>query len=162
MSRAALVLVLVALACSRGGEDSKSAGPPPAAAPDSGGVAPDTATAEVGKTITLPSGVMITHRVIGSGASPHLTDRITVHYHGTLPDDDGKVFDSTVDRGQPASFSLSGRVIDCWTQALPMIHVGGKAQLICPPQTAFGARGLPPRIPPWATLQFEVELIAIQ
>ena len=63
------------------------------------------------------------------------TDRVTVHYHGTFPD--GKVFDSSVDRGQPATFPLN-RVIDCWTEGVQMIKVGGKAQLICPPQTAYG------------------------
>ena len=147
MRRIALVLSLAALACSEGGEQS-----PPAAVPDA-------APAAVGETITLPSGVKITHRVIGTGASPSATDRVTVHYHGTFPD--GKVFDSSVDRGQPATFPLN-RVIDCWTEGVQMIKVGGKAQLICPPQTAYGPNGQPPLIPPNATLQFEVELIAIQ
>ena len=142
MRRFALVLLLAALACSEGGEQSQSA-----------------ESAVAGETITLPSGVKITHRVIGTGASPSASDRVTVHYHGTFPD--GKVFDSSVDRGQPATFPLN-RVIACWTEGVQRIKVGGKAQLICPPETAYGPNGQPPLIPPNATLQFEVELLAIQ
>jgi FKBP-type peptidyl-prolyl cis-trans isomerase FkpA len=143
MWRIALVLLLAAFACSEGGEEAQ---------------APDAAPAVVGETVTLPSGVKITHHMIGTGDSPSATDRVTVHYHGTFPD--GKVFDSSVDRGQPATFPLN-KVIDCWTEAVQLIKVGGKAQLICPPQTAYGPDGQPPLIPPDATLQFEVELIAI-
>jgi FKBP-type peptidyl-prolyl cis-trans isomerase FkpA len=143
MWRFAFVLLVAALACSEGGEQS---------------AAPDAAAAVVGETVTLPSGVKITHRVVGTGESPSATNRVTVHYHGTFPD--GKVFDSSVDRGQPATFPLN-RVIDCWTEGVQMIKVGGKAQLICPPQTAYGPRGQPPLIPPDATLHFDVELIAI-
>jgi FKBP-type peptidyl-prolyl cis-trans isomerase FkpA len=154
MRRTALVLLLAAFACSKGSQDSTSAGSPPMAVPEAGGAAP-----AVNETITLPSGVKITHRVIGSGANPSATDLVTVHYHGTFPD--GKVFDSSVDRGQPATFPLN-RVIDCWSEAIPRIKVGGKAQLICPSQTAYGANGQPPLIPPNATLLFEVELLAIQ
>jgi FKBP-type peptidyl-prolyl cis-trans isomerase FkpA len=154
MRRTALVLLLAAFACSKSSQDSTSAGSPPMAVPEAGGAAP-----AVNETITLPSGVKITHRVIGSGANPSATDLVTVHYHGTLPD--GKVFDSSVDRGQPATFPLN-KVIDCWSEAMPRIKVGGKAQLICPSQTAYGANGQPPLIPPNATLLFEVELLAIQ
>jgi FKBP-type peptidyl-prolyl cis-trans isomerase FkpA len=83
---------------------------------------------------------------------------VTVHYHGTFPD--GKVFDSSVDRAEPATFPLN-RVIDCWTEGVQTMKVGGKALLVCPPQTAYGDRGAPPHIPPNATLHFEVELLAI-
>ena len=106
-----------------------------------------------------PSGLQITHRVVGSGPSPKATDRVQVHYHGTFPD--GTVFDSSVDRGEPATFPLNG-VIDCWTDGVQQMKVGGKATLVCPPQTAYGERGQPPLIPPNATLHFEVELLAIQ
>ena len=147
MRTISLVLLLAALACSEGAEQSPSA------------AAPDATPAVVGEAIALPSGVKITHRVIGTGASPSATDRVTVHYHGTFPD--GKVFDSSVDRGEPATFPLN-RVIDCWTEGVQQIKVGGKAQLICPPHTAYGLNGQPPVIPPNATLQFEVELLAIQ
>jgi FKBP-type peptidyl-prolyl cis-trans isomerase FkpA len=84
---------------------------------------------------------------------------VRVHYHGTFPN--GKVFDSSVERGKPASFPLN-RVIPCWTEGLQQMQVGGKAKLVCPPSIAYGARGAPPRIPPNATLYFEVELLAIQ
>ena len=119
----------------------------------------DAASAPVGETVTMPSGASITHRVIGTGPSPSATNRVTVHYHGTLPD--GKVFDSSVDRGRPATFPLN-QVIGCWTEGVQKMKVGGKAQLICPPQTAYGAPGRPPIIPANATLHFEVELIAVQ
>ncbi len=155
--RRAVFVLLLALACSSG-EDSGSPGAPPAATPEASPALPGAAPGSVGETITLPSGVQITHRVIGSGPSPSATDRVTVHYHGTFTD--GKVFDSSVDRGQPATFPLN-RVIDCWTEGVQLIKVGGKAQLICPPQTAYGERGQPPIIPPSATLQFEVELLTI-
>ena len=117
---------------------------------------PDTEAA--GKTSSA-SGLTITHITEGSGASPTATDMVRVHYHGTFPD--GKVFDSSVERGKPASFPLN-RVIPCWTEGLQQMQVGGKAKLVCPPSIAYGTRGAPPRIPPNATLHFEVELLAIQ
>ncbi|MDE0886280.1 MAG: FKBP-type peptidyl-prolyl cis-trans isomerase [Myxococcota bacterium] len=107
---------------------------------------------------TLPSGLIITKIVEGDGASPGATDKVEVHYHGTFPD--GRVFDSSVERGEPASFPLN-RVIKCWTEGLQLMKVGGKAHLICPPSIAYGERGRPPKIPGNSTLHFEVELIAI-
>ena len=95
----------------------------------------------------------------GSGPSPTATDVVRVHYHGTFPD--GQVFDSSVERGEPARFPLN-RVIACWTEGVQLMKVGGKAKLVCPPEIAYGARGAPPRIPPNATLHFEVELLAIE
>ena len=95
----------------------------------------------------------------GSGAQPRATDVVSVHYHGTL--EDGSVFDSSVDRGQPAAFPLN-RVIPCWTEGVQLIKVGGKARLVCPAEIAYGARGSPPTIPPDATLVFEVELLEIK
>lgn len=103
--------------------------------------------------------LQITHIVEGTGESPKPTDRVRVHYHGTFPD--GKVFDSSVERGQPAMFPLN-RVIPCWTQGVGQMKVGGKAKLVCPPELAYGAQGAPPRIPPDATLHFEVELLGIE
>ena len=95
----------------------------------------------------------------GSGASPKPTDRVKVHYHGTLQD--GTVFDSSVERGQPATFPLNG-VIACWTEGLQKMKVGGKAKLVCPSDIAYGDRGAPPKIKPGATLTFDVELISIE
>ena len=108
---------------------------------------------------TSGSGLQITHVTRGSGASPKPTDVVRVHYHGTFAD--GEVFDSSVQRGEPARFPLD-RVIPCWTEGLQQIQVGGKAKLVCPPEIAYGERGAPPRIPPNATLTFEVELLAIE
>ena len=108
---------------------------------------------------TTSSGLRITHVKKGSGPPPAATDTVRVHYHGTF--EDGRVFDSSVDRGQPARFPLNG-VIACWTEGLQLMRLGGKARLVCPPEIAYGARGAPPRIPPNATLVFEVELLGIE
>ena len=80
-----------------------------------------------------------------------------MHYHGTLRD--GTVFDSSVDRGEPISFPLSG-VIPCWTEGVQKMKVGGKAKLVCPSDTAYGDRGTGP-IKPGAALMFEVQLLGI-
>lgn len=104
------------------------------------------------------SGLVITHLKPGTGLSPAATDTVRVHYHGTLRD--GTVFDSSVDRGQPAEFPLN-KVIPCWTEGVALMKVGGKARLICPAAIAYGNRGAPPRIMPGAALSFEVELIEI-
>jgi FKBP-type peptidyl-prolyl cis-trans isomerase FkpA len=106
----------------------------------------------------LPSGVIITTLKPGTGASPAATDRVKVHYHGTLTD--GTVFDSSVQRGEPATFPLN-QVVPCWTEGVQQMKVGGKARLVCPAETAYGERGAPPRIKPGATLVFEVELLDI-
>lgn len=110
-------------------------------------------------TKTLPSGVVVTTRALGSGAQPSATDTVQVHYRGTLAD--GTEFDSSYKRNAPATFPLS-RVIPCWTQGMQELKVGGKAQLTCPAATAYGAGGIPGVIPPNSTLTFEVELLAIQ
>ncbi len=124
-------------------------------------VAPESETVveESAETITTPSGLQITQLVVGDGPSPKATDVVRVHYHGTFPD--GRVFDSSVERGEPARFPLN-RVIPCWTEGVQMMKVGGKAKLVCPPNIAYGPRGAPPRIPPNATLHFEVELLGIE
>jgi FKBP-type peptidyl-prolyl cis-trans isomerase len=93
----------------------------------------------------------------GSGPSPAPTDTVRVHYHGTLRD--GTVFDSSVERGEPISFPLDG-VIECWTEGLQKMQVGGKAKLVCPAEIAYGDTGQGP-IPAGATLVFEVELLGI-
>ena len=95
----------------------------------------------------------------GSGGAPAATDTVRVHYRGTFPD--GKEFDSSIARGPPAEFPLN-RVIKCWTEGVQKMKVGGKAQLVCPPELAYGARGTPGGpIPPNATLHFEIELLGI-
>ena len=106
----------------------------------------------------LESGIIITTLTPGTGPSPKATDKVKVHYHGTLTD--GTVFDSSVQRGQPATFPLNG-VIKCWTEGLQQMKVGGKSRLVCPSEVAYGDRGAPPRIKPGATLVFEVQLLEI-
>jgi FKBP-type peptidyl-prolyl cis-trans isomerase FkpA len=115
------------------------------------------AAAEPGAKKT-ESGAIVIPVKEGTGAKPAATDKVTVHYHGTLVD--GTVFDSSVKRGSPATFGLNG-VIKCWTEGVQLIKVGGKARLICPADIAYGDRGSPPKIKPGATLVFEVELLDI-
>lgn len=115
------------------------------------------AAAEKGSTKT-ESGIIITTLKPGTGAAPKVTDTVKVHYHGTLID--GTVFDSSVKRGEPATFPL-GQVIKCWTEGVQQIKVGGKSRLVCPSSLAYGERGSPPAIKPGATLVFEVELLEI-
>lgn len=111
------------------------------------------------KVETTPSGIQITTLKAGTGAAPKANDTVTVHYRGTLAD--GKEFDSSYKRGQPATFPLSG-VVPCWTEGVQKIKVGGKAKLVCPPQLAYGSRGVPGVIPADATLTFEVEVLGIK
>jgi FKBP-type peptidyl-prolyl cis-trans isomerase len=95
------------------------------------------------------------------GQSPAKGDTVYVHYTGRLLD--GTKFDSSVDRGTPFDFVLGeGGVIKCWDQGFEQMRVGEKAILTCPSDYAYGARGMPPSIPAYATLQFEVELLGIE
>ncbi len=107
---------------------------------------------------TFDSGLVLRTVVAGEGEKPTTADTVRVHYHGTLRD--GTVFDSSVDRGEPAVFPL-GRVIPCWQEALQKIAEGGKARVVCPSDIAYGDRGSPPTIKPGATLAFDVELLNI-
>jgi FKBP-type peptidyl-prolyl cis-trans isomerase FkpA len=108
---------------------------------------------------TLPSGVRIQHLTKGTGAQPTASDNVTVNYRGTLLAT-GAEFDSSYNRGRPASFGLRG-VIPCWTQGVATMRVGEKAKLTCPASTAYGARGAGGVIPPNADLIFEIELLGI-
>jgi FKBP-type peptidyl-prolyl cis-trans isomerase FkpA len=123
-----------------------------------GKAALDKAAIEKGAKKTA-SGLVITSLKEGKGAAPKPTDTVKVHYHGTLPD--GKVFDSSVQRNEPASFKV-GEVIPCWTEGLQLMKVGGKSRFVCPASIAYGERGSPPSIGPGATLIFEVELLEIE
>ncbi len=109
----------------------------------------------IAKTV---SGALVEVTKDGTGEQPTGSSKVTIHYHGTLID--GTVFDSSKDRGEPATFALGG-LIKCWGEGIPIIKVGGSARLVCPPDTAYGATGSPPVIPPNATLIFDVELIEI-
>ena len=115
------------------------------------------AAAESGARKTT-SGAVVTTLKEGKGPSPKASDTVKVHYQGTLVD--GTVFDSSIQRGQPATFPL-GNVIKCWNEGMQEIKVGGKARLVCPADIAYGDRGMPPTIKPGATLVFEVELLEI-
>jgi FKBP-type peptidyl-prolyl cis-trans isomerase FkpA len=115
------------------------------------------AAAESGAKKTESGAIMTTIKE-GKGANPKATDTVKVHYHGTLID--GTVFDSSVKRGEPATFGLN-QVIKCWTEGVQQIKVGGKSKLVCPSNLAYGDKGAPPLIKPGATLVFEVELLEI-
>ncbi|HEY4068530.1 MAG TPA: FKBP-type peptidyl-prolyl cis-trans isomerase [Burkholderiaceae bacterium] len=108
--------------------------------------------------IVSPSGLVYVPLRAGTGPSPVASDVVKVHYRGTLAN--GKEFDSSYARNEPAQFPLSG-VIPCWTEGVQKMKVGGKAKLVCPPAIAYGSRGAGGVIPPDATLQFEVELLEI-
>jgi len=120
---------------------------------------PVTAAAaqEAGAVVTA-SGLVYRSLREGTGASPQATDRVKVHYRGTLPD--GKEFDSSYQRNEAIEFRLNG-VIKCWTEGVQKMKVGGKSKLTCPPAIAYGERGAGGVIPPNATLIFEVELLGI-
>jgi len=95
----------------------------------------------------------------GTGLKPTAQDQVTVHYTGTLVD--GTVFDSSVQRGEPATFGV-GQVIKGWTEALQLMQEGAKWKLYIPSELGYGARGAGQSIPPYSTLIFEVELLGIQ
>lgn len=119
------------------------------------------AVAQTGTPLTLPSGVQVL--LVKPGRSPSrfaaATDTVKVHYEGTF--DDGRVFDSSYERKQPATFPLN-RVIPCWTQGVQQIPVGATAMLKCPSATAYGERGAGGgAIPPNTPLNFKVELLEV-
>ena len=119
---------------------------------------PFTPPAAASAAITTASGLVYQSLREGKGPSPQATDSVTVNYRGTLLD--GREFDSSYKRNAPATFPLD-RVIKCWTEGLQRMKVGGKARLVCPAAIAYGERGAGALITPGATLQFEVELLAI-
>jgi FKBP-type peptidyl-prolyl cis-trans isomerase FklB len=107
---------------------------------------------------TTPSGLQYKVLKAGNGPTPTATDKVRTHYHGTLID--GTVFDSSVQRGEPAEFPVGG-VIRGWTEALQLMKVGDKWQLFIPSELAYGPRGAGDVIGPNATLIFEIELLEI-
>ena len=109
--------------------------------------------------VTTKSGLVYQSIKDGSGAQPTADDTVRVHYRGTFTN--GKEFDSSYARGEPAEFPLK-RVIPCWTEGVAMMKVGGKAKLTCPPEIAYGSRGAGNAVPPNSTLNFEVELLGVK
>ena len=109
--------------------------------------------------VKTASGLVYTSLKEGGGAQPAATDKVKVHYVGTLVN--GKEFDSSAKLGKPAQFNVN-RVVRGWTEALKMMKEGAKWQLFIPPGLAYGEKGIPPRILPQSTLIFEVELISVK
>ncbi|MBM3633111.1 MAG: FKBP-type peptidyl-prolyl cis-trans isomerase [Alphaproteobacteria bacterium] len=113
------------------------------------------------KTTTTDSGLQIVEVKEGTGNLPKAGDIVRVHYTGTLPD--GTKFDSSRDRNEPFQFTLGeGQVIKGWDEGISTMKVGGRRNLIIPPELGYGTRGAGATIPANATLHFDVELIGIQ
>ena len=109
--------------------------------------------------VSLPSGLQYEIITMGTGGKPSAKNTVTCHYHGTVIS--GEVFDSSVQRGQPASFPLNA-VISGWTEALQLMPTGSKWRLFLPPHLAYGNRQISKVIGPNSTLIFEVELISFR
>ncbi len=118
----------------------------------------DQAASESGARRT-PSGLVYQELTAGTGSHPKVSDRVKVHYHGTLTD--GTVFDSSVQRGKPIVFAVT-EVIKGWTEGLQLMQVGGKARLVIPSDLAYGDNPPTPKIPAGSTLVFEIELLGIE
>ena len=134
----------------------------PAAAPAASAPPPSEFAAKAAKekdALVSETGLVFRTLKEGRGPTPRADDVVRVHYRGTFAD--GKEFDSSYSRGQPAEFPLN-RVIKCWTEGVQRIAVGGKAKLTCPPHIAYGERGAGGVIPPNATLHFEIELLSVR
>ena len=116
---------------------------------------------DTGKEITTESGLKYIDEKAGEGESPKTGQTVKVHYTGTL--ENGKKFDSSVDRGEPFEFKIGiGQVIKGWDEGVITMKVGGKRKLTIPPELGYGMRGAGGVIPPNATLIFDVELLGIK
>ena len=105
------------------------------------------------------SGIAITMLAEGAGANPKATDTVKVNYRGTL--ENGKEFDSSYSRGRPTELPLEA-LIPCWQEVLQQMKPGGAVRIVCPPETAYGSRGVAGKIPPDSTLNFVIELLEVK
>jgi peptidylprolyl isomerase len=164
MRRRMLCIPALALILSACGASAPAAPVASTTAPAAATTAPvaQPSPATTGENVTTTaSGLQYIEVSPGTGEAPKAGDLVSVHYRGTLSD--GKVFDSSYERGQPISFALgTGQVIPGWDEGIALMRKGGKARLIIPPNLAYGSRGAGGVIPPDATLTFEVELVEIR
>jgi FKBP-type peptidyl-prolyl cis-trans isomerase FkpA len=153
------ILAVLALLVSFGAAAATAKKPAkPASAPAAAASAP-AAAASAAQSVTTASGLRYEPLSVGKGPHPTATDKVRVHYVGRFLD--GREFDSSIKRGEPAEFPLN-RVIKCWTEGVQLMQVGGKARLHCPSAIAYGERGAGGgEIPPNTPLVFEVELLGI-
>ncbi|MBP7860444.1 FKBP-type peptidyl-prolyl cis-trans isomerase [bacterium] len=115
-----------------------------------------------GQAVRTPSGLVYRDMKVGNGASPSPGATVTVHYTGWLHPSNQK-FDSSVDKGQPFSFTIGyGQVIKGWDEGVMSMRVGGRRVLLIPPNLGYGPNGMPGAIPPNSTLKFDVQLIAVK
>ena len=122
---------------------------------------PDGPSAKLGpKAVKLPTGLQYEDLVTGTGAEAKTGSSIEVHYTGTLTT--GMKFDSSRDRNEPYALTLPGQVIQGWNDGIPGMKVGGKRKLVVPPALGYGNEGSGAKIPPGATLVFEIELVKVK
>jgi peptidylprolyl isomerase len=115
---------------------------------------------QAGNEVTTASGLKYTDLKVGDGATPRMGQRVRVHYIGWL--ENGREFENSYNSGPPAEFNIGPGLIAGWNEALQTMKAGGKRRLTIPPKLAYGAAGSPPKIPPNATLTFEIELLGVR
>lgn len=114
---------------------------------------------QAGNEITTASGMKYVDLKVGDGATPRMGQRVQVHYIGKL--ENGREFENSYKAGPPAQFNIGPGLIPGWNEALQSMKVGGKRLITLPPKLAYGPSGSPPKIPPNATLTFEIELLGV-
>ncbi|MDC8771421.1 FKBP-type peptidyl-prolyl cis-trans isomerase [Roseateles albus] len=155
MSKSTLAVLALLLSFGAAAATAKK----PAKAASAPEVSASAPAATAAQAVTTASGLRYEPLTVGKGPHPTATDKVRVHYVGRFLD--GREFDSSIKRGEPAEFPLN-RVIKCWTEGVQLMQVGGKARLHCPSSIAYGERGAGGgEIPPNTPLVFEVELLAI-